>query len=322
MKMGQEIELLEKMAGWQPPLLPEQIPHGDMPGDKINIAQEHIIKAEILFRKLGELLPQLLQDSDNKKAVITVCGGSGVGKSEIASLLSFYFNKLGIGSYTLSGDNYVRRIPMYNDAERLRVFREAGLRSMLKRGTYTADRFQVIKKLQEQGKDADPQNAKQYSWFSDYLSGGRERLECYLGTPEEINFAEMEKIVWEFKEGREKIWLKRMGRDDTELWFEEVDFSNTNLLIIEWTHGNSDFYQGVDIPVFLNSTPQETLAHRKVRNRDGMPDNPFTMLVLDIEQHELEKQACKAKLILSKQGELLTCEQYFSLLGKGENDVQ
>ena len=77
-----------------------------------------------------------------------------------------------------------------------------------------------------------------------------------------MTFKEVEEIVESFKNKAEKIWLKRMGREDTELWYEEVDFSDTEILIIEWTHGNSDNYKGVDIPVLLNSTPQETMAQK------------------------------------------------------------
>lgn len=54
-----------------------------------------------MARQLGE--------SACGRAVITVCGGSGVGKSEIASLISYYLNAEGVGAYTLSGDNYPRR---------------------------------------------------------------------------------------------------------------------------------------------------------------------------------------------------------------------
>ena len=36
-------------------------------------------------------------------------------------------------AYTLSGDNYPHRIPKYNDAERLHVFRESAIRGMVKR---------------------------------------------------------------------------------------------------------------------------------------------------------------------------------------------
>lgn len=70
-----------------------------------------------------------------------------------------------------------------------------------------------------------------------------------------------------------------------------MDFSDTEILIIEWTHGNSDNYKGVDIPVLLNSTPQENyLTHRKARNRDGAVDSPFTTMVLELEQDMLEGQ--------------------------------
>jgi alpha-galactosidase len=82
-----------------------------------------------------------------------------------------------------------------------------------------------------------------------------------------------------------------------------VDFQYIKVLIIEWTHGNSDFFEGVDIPVLLNSTPEETLEHRKSRNRDGGADSPFTTMVLEIEQQMLASQAGKAKLIMSKSGE-------------------
>ncbi len=312
MDRKQTIELCRQAENWQPPELPAQIPQGDMPGDRISIDGGHIAKAQMIFRELVKMLPDVLAESKCGRAVITVCGGSGVGKSEIASLLTFYFNQLGIGSYTLSGDNYPRRIPVYNDAERLRIFRESGLRNMIREGVYTEEHFAVLQKFQREGTDADAFHMQEYPWLSSYLSGGRQGLERYLGTPEEINFLELEHIVWEFKEGAEQIWLKRMGRDDTAMWFEQVDFHGISLLLIEWTHGNSDFYQGVDVPVLLNSTPQETLEHRRRRNRDGKTDSPFTTLVLNVEQQELAQQAHKAKLIVSRQGELLSYEQYLA----------
>ena len=88
------------------------------------------------------------------------------------------------------------------------------------------------------------------------------------------------------------------------------------VLIVEWTHGNSDYLEGVDIPILLNSTPAETLAHRRARNRDGKTDSAFTTLVLEIEQQKLEAQARKARLILSKQGSLLTYAEYRRLMAE------
>lgn len=301
---------IDAVLPWQGMELPETIPQGDMPGDKIEIGPEHRKKADVIFPVLLEQLREVWRKSPYKRAVVTVCGGSGVGKSEIASLLSYYLNQAGIGSYTLSGDNYPHRIPKYNDAERLHVFRESGIRGLVESGEYTGERFSLIKQWQAAEDDADLAHQKEHPWFSGYLKAGRKGLEGYLGTEREIDFAEVSQIVSAFQDGADKIWLKRMGREETELWYEEVDFSGINTLVIEWTHGNSDHYQGVDIPILLNSTPQETLAHRRARNRDGKTDSPFTTLVLEIEQNLLREQAAKAKLILSKSGELLSYEAY------------
>ena len=296
---------------------PAVIHYSIVPGDKVEIGEGHVQKANVIFKELLPMLEEASEKSETGKVVITVCGGSGVGKSEIASLLSFYLKEAGIGSYTLSGDNYPHRIPVYNDAERLHTFRESALKGMVKEGTFTAERFEVIHEFQKNGDDANPKHTEEYDWYESYLRNGKEGLKGYLGTNNEIGFDEVEEIVKEFKAGTDEIWLKRMGREDTELWYEKVDFSKIQVLVIEWTHGNSDNYKGVDIPVLLNSTPQETLAHRRARNRDGATDSPFTMMVLELEQAMLEHQAPKAKIIISKSGELLSYEEYCKQMEEG-----
>lgn len=290
------------------------IPKGDMPGDKINIGRSHILKAQVIFPKLLEILVPALNEHPDKRAVIAVCGGSGVGKSEIASLLSYYLNSLKIGSYTLSGDNYPHRIPKYNDAERLRVYRQSGIRGLIVSGQYTDGRQKILKELQDKDMDSNPEYCKEYSWLSIYQSAGRSGLRNYLGTTNEINFNELTDIISQFKNGADRIFLKRMGREETQLWYDAIDFSNINVMIIEWTHGNSFNLQGVDIPILLNSTPQETLEHRRSRNRDGKTDSPFTTLVLGIEQEMLISQASKAKLIVSKSGEMISYQEYMSVM--------
>lgn len=155
-----------------------------------------------------------------------------------------------------------------------------------------------------------------YPWLSVYQQAGAARLGEYLGSSQEQDFDELGGIVAEFKQGAHALWLKRMGRKPTELWYDQVDMHGVDVMIIEWTHGNSDHFAGVDIPILLNSTPAETLAHRRARNRDGATDSPFTTLVLQLEQRLLESQAHKAKLILSKSGELLTYAQYRSLMAQ------
>lgn len=284
--------------------------HGDMPGDKIEIGESHKQKAAKIFPVLVEKLKTILQQNPNQRAVLCVCGGSGVGKSEIASLLGHALQSCGVGSYVLSGDNYPHRIPAQNDAERLRVFRCGALQGLVASGLYTETVKAQLQALQQQDIDADPSQCAEHPWLATYQAEGKKALAGYLGSEKEQNFAELSNIISQFKNGADAIYLKRMGRTPLDLWYDLVDFSQTNVLIIEWTHGNSDRYTGVDLPILLNSTPQETLEHRRSRNRDGGVDHPFTTMVLEIEQRQLESQAHKAAIIVSKSGELLSYADY------------
>lgn len=296
---------------WSPPVLSdyEAIPKGDMPGDKVNIGESHLTRAQAIFPSLMNQLVPLLKAG---RAVVAVHGGSGVGKSEIGSLLAYYLNDLGIGASLLSGDNYPHRIPQDNDHERLLTFRERGVKGLVAAGEFTKERNAALLQWQALGKDADPSLCREHSWLATYQAAGRQGLEGYLGTPREIDFDELSQIIQRFKTGARTLMLKRMGRTPSELWYDEVDVSAVQVLVIEWTHGNSDHLQGVDVPILLNSTPQETLEHRRSRNRDGGVDSPFTTMVLEIEQRLLACQARKAKLIVAKSGELLSYQAFLS----------
>ena len=299
---------------WTPPALGDDLPHGDMPGDKVEIHQEHIEKANTIFPLLLPMAAEAAEQTG--RAVIAMCGGSGVGKSETASLLSYYFRSAGVGAYTLSGDNYPRRIPMYNDAERVRIFRVGGMRGMLEAGVYTEEAGAELRRLWAAEADADPKEAAGREWLRIYQAEGRKALAGYLGTPQEQDYDELSAIIAKFKAGSNSLLLKRMGRTEDERWYESVNFSQTNVLVIEWTHGNSDFLHGVDVPILLNSTPEETRAHRRARARDGKTDSAFTTMVLEIEQEELDRCAHKAKIIISKSGEVLTFDQYRLLMSQ------
>lgn len=294
--------------------LPAAIPHGDMPGDKVLITESHVAKAKTILPVLVDKMIAALENKPLQRCVLSVCGGSGVGKSETASLLGWYLGQLGAKSYILSGDNYPHRIPEYNDAERLRVFRDFGLKGLVACGLHTAEISAKLHELMEADKDADPALCGEYGWLSVYQAAGRRGLKGYLGTPGEIDFDRVNGIIAQFQAGAEHIALKRMGRRPSELWTETVDFSATSVLIIEWTHSNNDNLAGVDLPVLLNSTPAETMAHRRERNRDGKVDSPFTTMVLEIEQSLLASQAHKAAVILSKSGELLSYADYQALM--------
>lgn len=237
---------------WTAPAITENIPKGDMPGDKISFSKNSIRRANKIFPYVYREIENILKNND--KCVISLCGGSGVGKTTIASLITYYLNDLKIGAYTLSGDNYPKRIPEENDAERERLYNE----------------------------------------------GGEEALYNYLGSPSEIEYDLINEVIAKFKSDESVISLRRMGRKKDEIWFEDKDFSNIKVLVIEWTHGNSEFLKGIDLPVYLKSTPKETLASRKARNRNKNTDTPFINMVLEMEQKKLDKNAYKAKIVLNR----------------------
>ena len=294
------------LNNWQAPELSPDMPHGDMPGDKIKIDDGHIQKATTIF----PLLIKELKKENKDKVVVSVFGGSGVGKSEIASLLTYYLQDIGIGAYVLSGDNYPRRIPLYNDAERFSIFRAAVLRGLLKDKLYSKDVQAVLDELWKSETDPDPKQVTVHPWLASYQKAGRSALKGYLGTAKEQDYDEINEIIDAFKKGEEKIYLKRMGRSEEERWYDAIDFSNISVLVIEWTHGGNKALNGIDIPILLNSTPEETREHRRLRARDGKTESAFTTMVLEIEQEELDDRAPYAKIIIAKSGEVLDPQSF------------
>ena len=146
-------------------------------------------------------------------------------------------------------------------------------------------------------------------WLQTYQAAGRKALSEYLGTEKEQDYEELNAILAAFRRGDSPVWLKRMGRTEEERWYDPVDFRETQVLILEWTHGGNPALRGIDVPIFLNSTPEETREHRRLRARDGKTDSAFTTMVLEIEQEELRRAAKAARFILSKSGQFLRPEE-------------
>lgn len=296
-------------SGWTPPRIElDSVPTGDMPGDKVRINQSHVDKAGTIF---PYVLDQLVAMVDGR-FVVAVYGGSGVGKSEIASVLGEYCRRESFAAYVLSGDNYPRRIPEDNDRERLSVYRNAALGAFARSDSFTDARMAALRRMWPTLQDMDPQtySSADAAWMGVYHNAGREALAEYLGTEQETEFSVLNTIITSFRDGSRRINLKRMGRTTEDVRYESVDLAEVRVLIIEWTHGNNPLLEGVDYPVFLFSTPAETLAHRLARARDKNTDSPLIRLVLEIEQEKLVAQADRAALIVSKGGEVLSLAQF------------
>lgn len=218
-------------------------------------AYQIVLKEMELAKNLYEEIKGHIHAQD-KKTVISIFGGSGCGKTTMSAIISQYFLNDGICCYVLAGDNYPKRIPSENDAERQRIYEEKGI----------------------------------------------DGLTEYLGTANEIEFDQVNKVIAEFKGGKSSILLKKMGRNKGEISYEEMDFRDIQILLIEWTHGGSELLQGVDLPIYIDSAPEDTLQNRVKRNRDNNAASELIQIVLDIEQKKLLKQEQKAKIVVGKDG--------------------
>lgn len=283
------------------------IPRGDMPGDKILLEEKHFHTAQSIYRRLRDY-PSI---TAGKRTVVSVYGGSGVGKSETASLLAYMLNMEGFKCYILSGDNYPLRVPELNDRERLRVFRSSALRELALNESINRELKDEIQHLWQDMKDLSGEEDEKTvpSWLSLYRKAGRLALSRYLGTEREIDFDYLNNLIRSFKKGETLLNLKRMGRTDEDFFYESVDFSDTRILLIEWTHGNNPALRGVDYPVFLYSSPKETLLHRRKRARDSNTDTPLIKMVLELEHERLISQMEYAALIVNKQSQVVKASE-------------
>ena len=265
-----------------------------------DLAREQIRNAERLF----PLILEKTEERKEKKTIISVSGGSGVGKTGMAFLLQNMFEKQGKKSLIISGDNYPHRIPMYNDAERIARFRMSGLNGLITERLYTDEIKEKLLELQKAGRDAEEQEDMQ--WLSIYQKYGDKALTDYLGTDQELDYEAVSNLLLQFHGGTSQLLLRHMGRTPDDIWYDRMDVSDTDILILEWTHGNSACLQGVDVSVVLISTPEETLENRKKRNRDTAIDSPFVARVLRIEQKKINDGLDRADIIQDMHGRIYT----------------
>ena len=160
-------------------------------------------RADSLESKAAKLFSALLDQLRNctkSKVVIAISGGSGVGKSTTANLIHQYLENLGIGCALIGGDEYPWRIPVQNDAERLRILRQAGVKGMLSDGVFDDKSWKELNALQKQMVDADPKYSEVYPWHRSYLSHGRKALAGFLGSASEQDYADVQALIDAFHE--------------------------------------------------------------------------------------------------------------------------
>ena len=125
----------------------------------------------------------------------------------------------------------------------------------------------------------------------------------------------MQELINAFREGKNEILLRKLGDEEADFHYEAGDFSDKRVLLIEWTHAGNPNLKGVDISVFLYSTPEETLERRKKRARNANTDTPLIALVLELEQIMLNENAKNADIIQMMNGQILNAAEYKEMIG-------
>ena len=151
--------------------------------------------------------------------------------------------------------------------------------------------------------------------FIAYLGYGRKALSEYLGSQAEQDYPAMQELINAFREGKNEILLRKLGDEEADFHYEAGDFSDKRVLLIEWTHAGNPNLKGVDISVFLYSTPEETLERRKKRARNANTDTPLIALVLELEQIMLNENAKNADIIQMMNGQILNAAEYKEMIG-------
>ena len=155
-----------------------------------------------------------------------------------------------------------------------------------------------------------------------YNEKGINGLRDYLGSDEEIDYDLCNKVLKEFKDGCDKVTIKEMGRTNDSIRYVEYDFTEIDILILEWTHGNNERLKYIDIPVFLDSTPEETMAIRVKRAKDDFADSPFVSMVLHLEQELLHSEIDTAKVIVSLEGNIISRQEYLRIYHNKHLDIR
>lgn len=87
--------------------------------------------SQVLWGEIKKLLPDVLEKNQGR-AILSLYGGSGAGKTWISKELAEYLEAEGFHVFILAGDHYPHRVPRQNDTERRRVYECDGRKGLEK----------------------------------------------------------------------------------------------------------------------------------------------------------------------------------------------
>lgn len=143
-----------------------------------------------------------------------------------------------------------------------------------------------------------------------FVSGGKEALEAYLGSYEEIDYEAINELLLDFKSGAKEVNLRKLGTKPGELSYTKTDVSSTRILILEWTHGGNRALKNVDCRIYLHCSRLVAEKRRFARKRNANYASPLISACIDIEGKMLETQALSADFIFEQNGSQISRETF------------
>ena len=136
-----------------------------------------------------------------------------------------------------------------------------------------------------------------------------------MGSASEQDYADVQALIDAFHEGKTQIPLRKLGDEEADFHYETGNFADKKILLLEWTHAGNPTLQGIDLNLFLYSSPEDTLERRKRRARNANTDTPLIALVLELEQIMLNENAKHADIIQLMDGKILSRADYLDKFG-------
>jgi len=232
-----------------------------MRGDVLIIEDYHIKAAKgIVQHLIGDI------KSTKRRYIITIGGESGSGKSEMGKAIQDELEAAGIKAVILGQDDYFVLPPRSNDA--------AGIKAVI----LGQDDYFVLPP-----RSNDLKRRENSKW---------------LGPHVEVKMKNLEKNIINALKGVKTIKKPLIDYEKNEILEEIVDLEGVGVLIAEGTY--TSLLRNVDRRIFIDRNFEDTLAHRRKRERGEEVGDPFIERILETEHKIIAGHKHLADILITK----------------------
>lgn len=128
----------------------------------------------------------------------------------------------------------------------------------------------------------------------------------WLGPHKEVKLDVLEKNIKDAVNGKNKTIKPLVDYNDDSIGKEKINLKGIQVVIAEGTY--TSLLKNVDTKIFITRNRQETLAHRKKRNRGNEVNDPFIEQILDTEHKIIAGHVQLADFIINSNYDIITIE--------------